>query len=145
MCKCIIFNVQELSKYMLVCNLKAVSGLEKPNKCFALFVIQNCNCIHETCTMRSLAVFERVFSQKIVYIQTWTNRYVKSVSTEGGTEILQQRNKSSSNSARLSKVPVIFSGTKPFFNNDYKKSCKPSPLSGSAFYQKRFHCEDHSY
>ena len=33
------------------------------------------------------------------------------------------------------EVPVTFSGTKPFLNNDYKKSCKPSPLSGSAFYQ----------
>ena len=70
---------------------------------------------------------------------------MKSVSTEGGTEILQQEIKVLPTGARLSKVPVIFSGTKPFFNNDYKKSCKPSPLSGSAFYQKRFHCEDHSY
>ena len=47
--------------------------------------------------------------------------------------------------ARLINVPVTFSGTKPFLNNDYKKSCKPSLLSGSAFYQKRFHCENHSY
>ena len=66
---------------------------------------------------------------------------MKRVCTEGRTELPRQEIKVLPQGARLTKLPVTFSGTKPFLNNDYKKLCKPSPLSGSAFYQKRFHCE----
>ena len=69
---------------------------------------------------------KNVYTSKLEPIGMW-----KAFALRGGTEILWQEKKSYSNI----EVPVTFSGTKPFLNNDYKKSCKPSPLSGSALYQ----------
>ena len=73
---------------------------------------------------------KNVYTSKLEPIGMW-----KAFALKGGTEILWQEKKNSSSNI---KVPVTFSGTKPFLNNDYKKSCKPSPLSGSAFYQNIF-------